>query len=202
MLVVPPGKTVANLIESYAQSGLVEFAEPDHARQLALASNDPRYTDGTLWGLNNTGQGGGVWDADIDATESWDVLNSASNIVVAVIETGIRRTHKDLITNIWINPVDSSYGWNALADTNNLADDEGHGSLVSRVLGATGNNRKGVVGVAWRVQIMGCQCFDAMKNGFASDIIEGIEFARTNGAHIFNAILSGTAFSASLSKSV
>ena len=202
VLMVPPGKTVASLIASYTQSGLVEFAEPDHARQLALAPNDPRYTDGTLWGLNNTGQGGGVGDADIDAPEGWDVLNSASNIVVAVIDTGIRRTHEDLATNIWSNPVDGSYGWNALTGSNNPADDEGHGSLVSGVLGAAGNNGKGVVGVAWRVQIMACKAFDAQKNGFDSDIIEGMEFARTNGARIINASLSGPAFSASLSNAV
>ena len=202
VLMVPPGKTVPSLIESYAQSGLVEFAEPDHARQLALEPNDPRYTDGTLWGLSNTGQSGGVGDADIDAPEGWDVLNSASNIVVAVIDTGIRRTHEDLATNIWINPVDGGYGWNTLTGTNNPADDEGHGSLVSGVLGAAGNNGKGVVGVAWRVQIMACKSFDAMRNGFDSDIIEGMEFARTNGARIINASLSGTAFSASLSNAV
>jgi len=202
VLMVPPGTTMATLVERYARSGLVAFAEPDHARQLALTPNDPRYVDGTLWGLNNTGQSGGVGDADIDAPEGWEVLNSASNIVVAVIDTGIRRTHEDLATNIWINPVDGGYGWNALTGTSNPADDEGHGSLVSGVLGAAGNNGKGVVGVAWRVQIMACKCFDAMKNGFDSDIIEGIEFARMNGARIINASLSGTAFSASLSNSV
>jgi subtilisin family serine protease len=202
VLMVPPGNSVPNLIENYIQSGLVEFAEPDHARQLAVEPNDPRYTDGTLWGLNNTGQNGGLGDADIDAPEGWDVLNSASNIVVAVIDTGIRRTHEDLTTNIWINSVDGGYGWNALTGTNNPADDEGHGSLVSGVLGAAGNNGKGVVGVAWRVQIMACKSFDAMRNGFDSDIIEGMEFARTNGARIINASLSGTAFSASLSNAV
>jgi len=59
-----------------------------------------------------------------------------------------------------------------------------------------------VVGVAWRVQIMACKCFDAQRNGFDSDIIEGMEFARTNGARIINASLSGTAFSASLSNAI
>ncbi len=202
VVMVPPGKTVASLIKSYTESGWVEFAEPDYARQLDLAPNDPRYTDGTLWGLNNTGQGGGAEDADIDAPEGWDVLNSASNIVVAVIDTGIRRTHEDLATNIWRNPVDGSYGWNALTGTNTPADDEGHGSLVAGVVGAAGNNGKGVVGVAWRVQLMACKAFDAQKNGFDSDIIEGMEFARTNGARIINASLSGPAFSASLSNAV
>lgn len=202
VLQLPEGELVPGFIVKYQQSGLVEFAEPDYARQLDLAPDDPSYVNGTLWGLNNYGQSGGTVDADIDAQEAWDVLNSASNIVVAVLDTGIRRTHEDLAANVWVNPLDGSCGWNALTGTNNPADDEGHGSLVSGVLGAVGNNGAGVVGVAWYVQIMACKCFDSAKNGYDSDIIECIEFARTNGARILNASLGGAAYSQALSNAV
>jgi subtilisin family serine protease len=59
---------------------------------------------------------------------------------------------------------------------------------VSGVLGAVGNNGKGVCGVAWRVQIMACQCFtNANGNGTVSDCIICLNFAQTNGARIINA---------------
>lgn len=199
---VPQGETVTSLIEKFQRSGFVEFAEPDFARQLDLTPDDPRYANGTLWSLHNSGQGGGVADADIDAPEGWDVLNSASNIVVAVIDTGINRTHEDLAANVWTNQPAGGFGWNSIATNTSPGDDEGHGSLVSGVLGAVGNNGKGVVGVAWRVQIMACKSFDAARNGFDSDILESLEFALTNGARIINMSLSGTGFSASLSNAV
>lgn len=202
VLQLPIGENVPTAISMYQQSGLVIYAEPDFVRHLNASPNDPKYTDGTLWGLNNTGQGGGVADADIDAPEGWDVLNSASNIIVAVLDTGIRRTHEDLATNIWINPLDGGYGWNALTGTNNPADDEGHGSLVSGTLGAAGNNGKGVVGVAWQVQIMACKCFNSAQSAFDSDIITCIEFARTNGAKIINASFDSPGFSHSLSNAI
>jgi subtilisin family serine protease len=197
---LPSGETVSAAIAQYQQSGLVEFAEPDYARYLALTPNDPRYADGTLWGLNNYGQGGGTPHADIDAAEAWDVLTSASNIVVATLDTGIRCTHEDLAPNIWTNAVLGGYGWNALAGTTVPADDEGHGSLVAGVLGAVGNNGKGVVGVAWNVKIMACKCFNSQRIGYDSDIVACMEFARTNGARIINASL-GAYGSGSLSLS-
>ena len=84
LLRVPDGETVPGLTTRYQQSGLVEFAEPDFLVQAAATTpNDPKYLDGTLWGLNNVGQNGGTADADIDAPEAWDVLTSASNVVVA-----------------------------------------------------------------------------------------------------------------------
>jgi subtilisin family serine protease len=200
VLQLPEGETVASLIAKYQGSGLVEFAEPDYARTLALTPNDPSYVNGTLWGLNNTGQSGGKSDADIDAPEAWDVLTAASNIVVATLDTGIRRTHEDLAANVWTNA--SGYGWNALAGTNAPADDEGHGTLVAGILGGVGNNGKGVAGVAWRVQIMACKCFNGQRVGYDSDIIACLEYARTNGAKVINASLGGTGFSQSLSNAV
>lgn len=198
---VPNGESVASLINKFRDSGLVEYAEPDFIRHLDLASNDPHYTNGTAWALNNLGQGGGVVDADIDAPEAWDVLSSASNIVVAIIDTGIRNTHEDLAANVWVKP-GGGYGWNALTGTSTPLDDEGHGSMMAGVLGAVGNNGKGGAGVAWRVQLMACKSFDAGKNGSDVDIIESIEFARTNGARIINMSLSSTFFSLSLSNAL
>ena len=153
LVAVAPGESVQAAIERCRQSGLVEFAEPDYVRHLTLTPNDPKYMDGTLWGLNNFGQAGGTPDADIDAPEAWDILTSASGVVVAVLDTGIRPTHEDLAANIWTNTALGGYGWNALAGTTAPADDEGHGSLVSGVLGAVGNNGKGVAGVGSRPEI-------------------------------------------------
>ncbi len=187
ILSLPEGETVEDCIARYQQSGLIQFAEPDYLRQLAATPNDPAYTNGTLWGLNNLGQGGGTPDADIDAPEGWDVLNSASNIVVAVLDTGVRATHEDLATNMWVNPADGSHGWNAITWANNPADDEGHGTLISGILGAAASNGKGVVGVAWRVQIMACKCMGSNRTGSDSDVIICLEYARSHGARIINA---------------
>src|SRR5207247_980523 len=145
---LPKGETVPGFIRKYEHSGLVEYAEPDYIVHVAATTpNDPLYLNGTLWGLNNTGQNGGAVDADIDAPEGWDVLTSASNIVVAVIDTGVRYTHEDLAANIWVNPNDGGAGWNALTGTNKPLDDGSsfsisHGTLVAGVLGAVGNNGK------------------------------------------------------------
>lgn len=199
---LPVGETVAGFIAKCEQSGLVEFAEPDYLLHAALTPNDPKYLDGTLWGLHNTGQAGGTLDADIDAPEGWDVRSSASNIVVAVLDTGIRLTHEDLATNIWTSPYDGWHGLNAFTGTNNVDDDNGHGTLMAGVTGAAGNNGKGVTGVAWRVQLMAGKCLDAGGNGSDSTLIACIDYARTNGAHIINASLDGPGFSLAVSNAI
>ena len=199
---VPRGETVSNLIAQYQKSGLVEFAEPDYEIHAATAPNEPKFTDGTLWALNNHGQDSGTPGADIHATNAWDVLTSASNIVVAVVDSGIRYTHEDLVSNIWVNPLDGSHGWNAIATNNLPNDDNGHGTMMAGVLGAMGNNSNGVVGVAWQVQMMACKCLNSSGNGTNSDLIACIDFARANGARIINASLDSTNFSLALSNAI
>src|ERR1035437_2079008 len=61
VITLPAGETVSGLIAIYQQSGLVEFAEPDYlVHANATMPNDPKFLDGTLWGLNNYGQNGGT----------------------------------------------------------------------------------------------------------------------------------------------
>src|SRR5437773_3160164 len=202
VLRVPEGETVQSLIARYQQSGLVEFAEPDCTGRVFATPDDPKYLDGTLWGLNNTGQNGGTADADIDAPEAWEVLTSASNIVVAVLDTGVRYTHEDLAANMWVDPNGGGHGLNALTGTNDPSDDNGHGTLMAGVLGAIGNNGKGAAGVAWRVQMVACKCLDRSGNGSDSDVITCIDFARTNRARIISASLDSSGFSQALSNAI
>ena len=206
-----PGADVRVLLGAYQQSGLVEYAEPDFIVHATLEPNDFRYSDGSLWGLHNTGLYGGRAGADIDAPNGWDIQSTAGDIVVAVIDSGVRYTHEDLAANIWINPgesgpgllgvdksangldddgdgyIDDVHGINAILGTGIPWDDHGHGTHVSGTIGAVGNNSVGVVGVAWRIQLMACKFLDATGHGSISDAITCIDYARKKGAKIINA---------------
>ena len=200
---VPPGETAQGLIAQYQKSGLVEYAEPDYTVHAAAnLPNDPYFSQGLLWGLYNYGQSNGIAGADIGATNAWNVRTSASNIVVAVVDSGIRYTHQDLAANMWTNPIDGSHGWNAITETNDPSDDNGHGTLMAGVIGAVGNNNLGVVGVAWQVQMMACVCLNANQMGNDSDVLTCINYAITNGAKIINASFSSTSYSLATSNAI
>jgi subtilisin family serine protease len=107
--------TVAEVVQAYSSNPLVEYATPNYMVSIALTPNDPQFNNpgppgggGLLYGMHNTGQFGGVVDADIDAPEAWDIgtgsYGTAANPnVIAVIDTGIDYRHQDLYLNIWIN---------------------------------------------------------------------------------------------------
>jgi subtilisin family serine protease len=134
--------------------------------------NDTRFSE--QWALNNTGQTGGTVDADIDAPEAWNIITggytaTGDSIIVAVVDGGFYLTHPDL--KYWINYaeipgnsidddsngyVDDYYGWNAINNTGNITGNT-HGSHVSGIAGALGNNNLGVCGVNWNVKIMAVQ---------------------------------------------
>ena len=203
VLRLPVGRSVPEMVRRYQTSALVDFAEPDFLVHLASAfPNDPLFLDGTLWGLNNAGQGGGLPNADIDAPEAWTARTSASNVVVAVVDTGIRYTHEDLASNIWTNPLDGSHGINVNAGSTDPNDDNGHGTLVAGVIGAMGDNGVGVTGVAWRVQLMACKFVDQSGYGSVGDALVCLDYARTNGAQIINASWGLDDFSFSLSNAL
>lgn len=203
VLEVPAGVSAAEMVERYRQSGAVESADLDVVLTACALPNDPRVTNGDQWHLNNFGQMGGVFGADMDAVEAWNNLNSASNIIVAVIDSGLRVTHQDIAANLWVNPgeipgngidddgngaVDDVHGLNSTGPTpsGNLTDNFGHGTHVAGILGAVGNNALGVSGVAWKTRIMACRFLDDFGHGYAADLIECLNYARTNGARVVN----------------
>jgi len=88
-----------------------------------------------------------------------------------------------------VNPNGGGHGTNALDGTNEPSDENGtgHGTMVAGILGAVGNNGKGVTGVAWQVQIMACKCFNNFGVGNISSAVAFLDYARANGARIINA---------------
>jgi subtilisin family serine protease len=198
-----PGPSQMNtLLARYRSSELVEYAEPDSIVRGRYTPNDPRFIDGTLWSLHNTGLSGGKVDGDIDAPEAWDLQRDAWGIIVAVLDSGVRYTHQDLAANMWRNPVEvpgnridedgngyftDIHGINAINGFGDPMDDHGHGTHVAGIIGAVGGNAVGAVGVAYRVRIMALKCLDAGLYGLVSDVIECIDYARAKGARVINA---------------
>ncbi len=136
-----PGQKVdiLQLIEQYRNHPDIEFIEPNYIVSVgATFPNDPNF--GLLWGLHNTGQSGGVVDADIDAPEAWDIATGSPSVVVGVIDTGIDWAHEDLVDNIWHNLGEDADGdgtvleWNGSTwifdpgDENGI-DDDGNGYI-------------------------------------------------------------------------
>jgi subtilisin family serine protease len=134
------------------------------------APNDPRFTN--QWGL-----------AKIGASNAWTVTTGSTNVVVAVIDSGINYNHEDLRDNMWRNPgeipgngldddgngfIDDIHGIDTANDfwgNDSNPVDEGvwfsgasslyyHGTSCAGVIGAVGNNGRGLAGVNWSVQLM------------------------------------------------
>ncbi len=187
-------------IEKLKANPAVLYAEPDYIVSAAVIPDDTRFSE--LWGMHNTGQTGGTVDADIDAPEAWDISIGTSDVVVGVIDTGVDYNHPDLVDNIWTNPgeiagdgidndgngyIDDIHGINAITNTGDPMDDQGHGSHVSGTIGATGNNNLGVVGVNQQVSIVGCKFLDSSGSGSTSDALKCLDYMvalKNNGVNV------------------
>ena len=200
-------------LSTLRKSGLFEFVEPDYIRKASLTPTDSAFADGRLFGLHNTGQSGGTTGADVNATSAWNVTTGSRDVIVAVIDTGIRYTHHDLAANMWRNAdeipgngvdddqdgyVDNIHGINAVAEefgAGNPMDSNGHGTHVAGTIGAAANNGHPHVGVAWEVSLMALKFLNGDGEGKTSDEIKCIDFAISNGAQIINASYGGPGFS-------
>jgi len=217
ILKIPKGGDLGKAMAELRASGAYEYVEPDFVVHADNSPNDPDFTSGAQWGLHNTGQNSGVADADIDAPEGWDARTDATTAIIAVIDSGVRYTHEDLATNMWRNPgesgdgketngidddgngyVDDVFGINAITNSGNPMDDNGHGTHVSGTAGAVGNNGKGGSGVAWNARIMACKFLASNGSGAISDAIKCIEYARLRGAKVMNNSWGGGGFSQSV----
>lgn len=166
-------------------------SDPVNSSQ-SILPDDPLFLQ--QWHLLNDGINGGVPNADLDAEQAWEITSggispAGDTIVIAVIDGGIQASHPDLAPNLWRNwaeiPnngadddqngfLDDFRGWNHFAQNDQIqGNSTTHGTPVSAILGAKGNNGLGVTGVNWNTRIM----FVA-ASGFESEVLAAFDYIR------------------------
>ena len=144
-----------SIAEIEALEEFVDYAEPDYLVYPCVVPNDPAFFGSRMWGLNNPVRMYGYKeDADIDAPEAWEIRTDASDVIVAVTDTGINYNHEDLVANMWRKDGTGEHGIDAYGNSNDPMDTSGHGTHCAGTIGARGDNGVGLAGVAWRVQLM------------------------------------------------
>lgn len=174
VLRVPQGTdTVAMAADAYALGNLVELAEVDGIGGTAVIPNDPNFPQ--QWNMNNTGQvvNGlpGVVDADVDATEAWDLHTGTGNVTLAIIDSGVD-PHTDFGGRLLP-------GWNTVTNNTETSDGCPHATHVAGIAGASGNNGSGVAGMNWGVQMLPIKVLTGCS-GNETDCAEGIIWATDN----------------------
>ena len=213
LIEAPVGELDTALLQ-YQSDPKVLYAEPDYAVSLHGVPNDPFFVE--QWGLRNVGGDTdptsgidlGTPGADIRATDAWEIWTGDPSFRIAVIDSGLNYTHPDLAANAWTNPleiagngidddrngwIDDVHGYNFVSDHGDPRDDNGHGSHVSGILGAVGNDGIGIAGVNWQCQIVALKAFNSAGQGFTSDIIKAINYAVASGIKISNNSWASTA---------
>ncbi|HLM58986.1 MAG TPA: S8 family serine peptidase [Pyrinomonadaceae bacterium] len=193
-LVTSRTKTAAALVAELSARPDVLYAEPDLLAYGGATPNDSFYAS-QQYALRNTGQTingvAGIPDADIDADEAWDISTDSRNQVIAVLDSGVDYNHPDLAANVWTAPAAFSVtlggqtitcpagarGFNTITNTCDPLDDHNHGTNVSGIIGASGNNVSGVTGVNWQTNILPLKWLNASNGGFLSDAIDALEVA-------------------------
>jgi len=161
-----------HLLKMVLSNPLVKIAQYNHNISYRSGTNVPNDSlFSQQWNMNNTGITGGKARADVDALKAWNITTggltaAGDTIVVAIVDGGFDINHKDL--NFWVNHheiphnnidddnngyVDDYRGWNPQTGKDSVPV-QNHGTHLCGIVGAKGNNTKGVAGVNWAVKIM------------------------------------------------
>lgn len=205
---VPVGKSVEDVLAELKADPDIEWAEPNYLRYVQTTPNDPEYFS----------RQHSIFSS-MTIPAAWDATTGSSSVVVAVIDTGVDYTHPDLAGNIRVNTgeiagdaidndgngfVDDVRGWDFVDVSASLVypgedfgttDNEpmdflGHGTHVSGIIGAKGNNGVGISGVSWDVSIMPLRA--GYKDKYGQGVLsvtavgEALVYACDNGADIIN----------------
>jgi subtilisin family serine protease len=188
---LPPGLTVASAMARLKAHASVEFAEPNWVYHHEATSNDPYYTNGSLWGM----YGDATTPANAygsQAGEAWAAGHTGSSAVyVGIIDEGFMFAHEDLAANAWTNTldpvdgvdndgngyVDDVHGWDFAGNDNSTYDGtvDDHGTHVAGTIGASGGNGTGVAGVNWSVQLISAK-FLGRNGGTTANAVKAVDY--------------------------
>jgi len=209
-----PARVAARLNRSRA----VLYAEPNYIAHATAVPDDPLFGD--LYGLSNTGQQGGLADADVDAPEGWDAAGLGSfpaalnGAKIGIVDTGVQATHEDLAGKVVDCAGVKSFGIDVLgllplplfADPTivpgRCADDNGHGTHVAGTAAARANNARGVAGVAFDSPLAVCKALDGKGAGAVAGIANCMNYLVGAGVKVISLSLGTTEDSVTLRNAV
>ena len=174
-------------IEKLSSRDDVYFAEKNVIYSYNRIPNDPYYGS-YQWGPKN-----------IKCSSAWSYNTGSSNVVVAILDSGVDYDHFDIAGNIWTNYhetpgngvdddnngyIDDVHGWDFENNDNDPSDNFGHGTHCAGIAGAVTNNNVGVAGVSWKCRIMPVKIGSyGISTTAAAD---GIYYAANNGADVIS----------------
>ncbi|TKB43964.1 Ig-like domain-containing protein [Thalassotalea mangrovi] len=161
---VPKGQQ-DKILKALAANPHIEYAEVNRLVSIeAVTMNDPKQS----WHLNK-----------INMPEAWS-KSKGKGVVVAVLDTGVNKSHEDLKANLLP-------GYNIVSKNTDTTDTNGHGTKVAGVVAAVSNNSKGVASIAAEAKVLPVKISNR-SDGVASlfDIARALSWAADNGADIAN----------------
>jgi subtilisin family serine protease/PKD repeat protein/N-acetylneuraminic acid mutarotase len=193
ILELPSGSNVMGSVAAIVADPIVEWVEPDYKAFSVGVPNDALYSE--QWALEK-----------INAPNAWDVTTGNPAVILALLDSGLDITHPDLSNRLWSNPgeiagngidddnngfIDDVNGWNFVAGTNEISDDDGHGTKVAGVAAAETNNLLGISGMCWNCRLMVVKVMQGGGMLYYSDIARGLAYAAAKGAQVINLSLGG-----------
>jgi len=175
---ITDGRTPFEVITSLRNFSNIRDVYPNYQRSAAVEPNDPYYTQLQVeeWRVSQL-------------PAAWDIETGSANVLVGVIDTGVQPDHPDLAGNLVLPGFNVREGpeWPDV-----VLDDSGHGTAVSGVIGAIGNNGVGVAGVNWVTSILPIRaCGGPFLDCDLFDEVEGIDVAREQGCNVINLSIGG-----------
>lgn len=194
---------IANFIHCHAKPAAIR--ELMHRHDIAYIDYDREYemldqeSLGNYWGnyqdnyqevidfnADNANDRSLAWNVThVQAPQVWAEGFTGEGIVVAVLDTGVNYEHDDLQGNLWEHPNYPNHGYNFIENNFNPMDHQGHGTHVAGTV--AGNGSAGTqTGIAPGAKIMALKVLSDQGSGTLAGVIQGIEFAVENGAHLLN----------------
>lgn len=203
---LPAHMPVEDAVKRFGQEKSILYAEPDYVVRIEQEPDDTSYANGDMWNLNG--------DHGLDMPAAWGITTGSRDVVVAVVDQGVDYKHEDLSANMWRNTAECDGTEGVDDDNNGYVDDchgydtiqmdgdpmtettyEAHGTHVAGIIGATGNNGKGVTGVNQKVSILSCRALAHDGSGSNSSTIACDEYiAKLKTEHGVNIVASNNSY--------
>jgi subtilisin family serine protease len=186
---LPPGLTPAECARQLEHHPLVDYAEPDWIGTGAeTVPDDPGF--GAQWHHINPQ----LLSASIQTPLAWDITQGSSNVLVAVLDTGLADLPEFIGRTV--------PGYNFVSTNSDTLDDNGHGTQVTSLLAANASNGILGCGVDWHCRIMPIKVFDANNQGLYSSWAQAIDYAVSNGCKVINLSGGGTEFGRTVQRAI